>query len=31
MYWTERNVKGLERALHNLGVIALERPPAPAE
>ena len=31
MYWTERNVKGLERALHNLGVIALARPPAPAE
>ena len=31
MYWTERNVKGLERALHNLGVIALDRPPAPPE
>ncbi len=31
MYWTERNVKGLERALHTLGVIALDRPPAPAE
>ena len=31
MYWTERNVKGLERALHNLGVIALGQAPAPAE
>jgi len=31
MYWTDRIVKGLERALHNLGVIALDRPPAPAE
>jgi predicted deacylase len=31
MYWTERNVEGLERALHNLGVIALDRPPAPPE
>lgn len=31
MYWTERNVKGLERALHNLGVIRLDGPPAPAE
>ena len=31
MYWTERNVKGLERALHNLGVIALDRLPPPAE
>jgi predicted deacylase len=31
MYWTERNIRGLERALHNLCVIALDRPPAPAE
>jgi predicted deacylase len=31
MYWTNRIVTGLERALHNLGVIALDRPPAPAE
>jgi len=31
MYWTERNVKGLERALHTLGALALETPPAPAE
>jgi len=31
MYWTERNVKGLERAMFNLGVLALDRPPAPAE
>ena len=29
-YWTERNVKGLERALHNLGVLALDPAPAPA-
>jgi len=31
MYWTERNVKGLERALVRLGVLALDAPPAPAE
>jgi predicted deacylase len=31
MYWTERNVIGLERALYNLGVLALETPPRPAE
>src|SRR5690242_351426 len=31
MYWAERNVKGLERALFNLGVLALDVPPAPAE
>lgn len=31
MYWTGRNVEGLERALHNLGVLALDPPPAPAE
>jgi predicted deacylase len=31
MYWTERNAAGLERALHNLGVLALETPPRPAE
>jgi predicted deacylase len=31
MYWTERNAKGLERALFNLGVLALDAPPAPAE
>ncbi len=31
MYWTERIAKGLERALFNLGVLALDRPPAPAE
>jgi predicted deacylase len=31
MNWIQRNVRGLERALHNLGVIALDRPPAPAE
>lgn len=31
MYWTDRNVKGLERALHNLGVLELETPPEPAE
>lgn len=31
MYWTDRNVKGLERALHNLGVLELDMPPAPAE
>ena len=31
MYWTERNVRGLERALFRLGVLALDAPPAPAE
>ncbi|MBA3943997.1 MAG: succinylglutamate desuccinylase/aspartoacylase family protein [Herpetosiphonaceae bacterium] len=31
MYWTERNVQGLERALHNLDVLALPAPPAPPE
>lgn len=31
MYWTDRNVRGLERALHNLGVLELDTPPAPAE
>jgi uncharacterized protein len=31
MYWTERNARGLERALFNLGVLALNAPPAPAE
>lgn len=31
MYWTERNAKGLERALYRLGVLALDVPPAPAE
>lgn len=31
MNWTERNVKGLERALVRLGVLDLDEPPAPAE
>jgi predicted deacylase len=31
LYWTERNVRGLERALHNLGVLALDPPPGPPE
>ena len=31
MYWTERNARGLERALFNLGVLTLDAPPAPAE
>jgi uncharacterized protein len=31
MYWTERNAAGLERALYNLGVLALETPPRAAE
>src|SRR3989442_6000968 len=31
MYWTERNAKGLERALFRFGVLALDVPPAPAE
>ncbi len=28
--WVDHNVAGLERALYNLGVLALETPPAPA-
>jgi predicted deacylase len=31
MYWTERNVRGLERALSRCGVLALRTPPGPAE
>jgi predicted deacylase len=31
MYWAERNAKGLERALSNLGVLAPATPPAAAE
>ena len=31
MYWTERNAKGLARALFSLGVLAFDAPPAPAE
>ena len=31
MYWTERNAKGLERALFTPGILALDAPPAPAE
>ena len=31
MYWTERNVNGLARALFTLGVLSLESPPPPAE
>jgi predicted deacylase len=31
MLWVERNAKGLERVLYNLGVLALETPPAPAK
>jgi len=31
MYWTERNVRGLERALTTLGVVKPDRTPAPAE
>jgi predicted deacylase len=31
MYWTDRNVKGLERALVRLGVLDLDEPPGPAE
>jgi predicted deacylase len=30
MVWCDRIVKGLERALYNLGVLALDAPPAPA-
>lgn len=29
MYWVDRNVKGLTRALYNLGVLALDAPPDP--
>jgi hypothetical protein len=31
MYWTERIVTGLERALYHLGALALDPPPAPPE
>lgn len=31
MYWIERNVQGLERALYNLRVLALDVPPGPPE
>lgn len=31
MYWAERIVSGLERALHHLETLALEHPPAPPE
>ncbi len=31
IYWAERNTRGLERALHHLGVLALDAPPSPAE
>jgi predicted deacylase len=31
MYWCDRIVKGLERALYNLGVLELAMPPDPAE
>jgi hypothetical protein len=31
MYWTGRNVTGLERALFTLGALALDALPAPAE
>jgi predicted deacylase len=30
MYWTKRNAEGLTRALHTLGALALDAPPAPA-
>lgn len=30
MYWVDRNAKGLERALFNLEVLALDAPPSPA-
>lgn len=29
MYWVDQNVKGLTRALYNLGVVALDTPPDP--
>lgn len=31
MYWAERNTQGLERALYNLGALALDSAPAAAE
>lgn len=31
MYWTDRIVQGLERALFNLGALAVDPPPVPAE
>jgi uncharacterized protein len=31
MYWTDRNARGLERALFNLGVLTLHESPAPPE
>ncbi len=31
MYWIGRNVQGLERALYNLGMLALDVPPGPPE
>jgi predicted deacylase len=31
MYWMERNAAGLKRALYNLGVLALDTPPRPAD
>jgi predicted deacylase len=31
MAWAERNTRGLERALHRLGVLAFDAPPSPAE
>ena len=31
MYWTEQNVRGLERALYHLDVLALDAPPPPPE
>lgn len=31
MYWAERIAQGLERALHRLGALALDAPPAPTE
>ena len=31
MYWTERNAEGLQRALCNLGVMGLDRRPAPPD
>jgi predicted deacylase len=31
MYWCERIITGLERTLHNLGVLELAKPPAPAD
>jgi hypothetical protein len=31
MYFAERIARGLERALHRLGVLALDAPPSPTE